>query len=97
MSNVSYLSAEQQCRIYVEKQRQKARRAAADRAIADSLGKLAEHHGGIVVLGALIRYVGSLLIEAADRNVMIECRRYLTRKIVRSVVRGFLTRHHLLH
>ena len=98
MSNVlSFKSADQQCLEYVEKERMKRKRAAADKALADHLDKMAIQHGAVVTLGAVMRYVGNLLIVAADRPLMAECRRYLTRKIVRSALHRLLTKSPMLH
>jgi hypothetical protein len=97
MSKVAYMSAEQQCRSYVEQERKKAQRAAAERAVAEAMDKLSAQHGALVVLGALMRYVGLVLAEGGERPVVVQCRRYLTRKIVSAIVRGFLTRLPMLH
>jgi hypothetical protein len=98
MLNVTTIrSADEQCREYVDKERRRRRRAAADRAVSQNLDKLADEYGPVLVLGALMRYVGELLVEAHDRWVIVSCRRYLLRKIARSLVKHLLTRAHVLH
>lgn len=98
MSNVlRFKCAEQQCEEYIAKERSKRKREAADVALAAHLDTMSVEHGTVVTLGALMRYVGVLLVEAADRKVIAECRRYLTRKIVASVLRKLLTTRPMLH
>jgi hypothetical protein len=94
---LQFRSADQQCQEYVEKQRARQKRLLADRVLAAHLGKMSTQFGALVTLGAVMRYVGVLLVEAAEKPVMIECRRYLVRKIVRSIVARVLTRRPMLH
>jgi hypothetical protein len=58
---------------------------------------LALQHGRIMILGALMRYVGLMLVVGAEKPVIHSCCRYLARKIVHSVFRRFLTRPPMLH
>jgi hypothetical protein len=90
-------SADEQCREYVEKERSRKRRAAADRALAGSLNQLAAEHGALVMVGALMRYVGVLLMERAETPCIAVCRGYLLRKISHSVLKHLLTRARILH
>jgi hypothetical protein len=98
MSNVVGIrSAEAQCAEYIEKQRQQRYRRAADQAFAAHLDKMAGQYGALVTLGAVMRYVGLLLVEAADRDAIRLCRGYLARKIVQSATRRLLTGWRMLH
>jgi hypothetical protein len=94
-STVPFKSAAEQCAEYVAKERLKERRREADASIVAHVEQMRRQFGVGLTLGAVIRYVGLLILEA-DSKPLRECRRFLAKCIAISVMRG-LTRARLLH
>lgn len=94
MSNVvKFRSAAEQCAEYVVKERAKQRCQQADRALDLYLNSMHREFGTEATLGALVRYVGSMMLDCSRSAMLRVCRRYLTK----CIVEGILTRARILH
>lgn len=66
MSNViQFRTADEQCAEYVVKQRAKERMQQADRALDLYLNSMHRQFGVEATLGALVRYVGSMMLDCS--------------------------------
>jgi hypothetical protein len=97
MSNSRVRTADEQAREYVERDRLRQRRAAADRAAVQCLVDLRNRYGFEHATGAWVRLTGLMLIEGASRPLVQRCCRVLAKCIAISVWRRVLTRHPMLH
>ena len=94
MSNVvKFKKADEQCAEYVQKQRIKARAQQADRALDLYLNSMHQQFGLEATLGALVRYVGSMMLDCSRSALLRVCRRYL----MKCIVEGVLTRGRIVH
>jgi hypothetical protein len=94
MSNVvKFRTADEQCAEYVVKQRIKQRAQHADRALDLYLNSMHKEFGAEATLGALVRYVGSIMLDCSRSALLRVCRRYLTK----CIVEGVLTRARIIH
>lgn len=92
MSNVKFRSAAEQCNEYVDAQRLQQKRAHADRLIRRHVAEMQREVGITLTLGALIRYVGCLLVDGTNRRAVAQCRRFLAKCIALSVMKGLTPR-----
>jgi hypothetical protein len=98
MSNVvGFRSAREQCRDYVEMQRARAKRAAAERYLNDHLDTMTVKFGATATVCAMVRTVAVMLVEGATKPLIQLCCRSLAKAIGKSVVKRMLTRGRILH
>jgi hypothetical protein len=97
MSSVKSKSASEQCLEHVEKRRFQAKMDEARESLSDHMERMAIRYGAAITVGVLVRYIGVLLLEGAHRPQVVECRGYLLRKIIRSILRSLLTQPPMLH
>jgi hypothetical protein len=98
MSNViQFRSAQEQCRDYVELQRAKSQRAAAERNLNDHLDKMAVKFGATATVCAVVRTVAVMLVEGATKPLIQLCCWSLAKAIGKSALKRMLTRGHILH
>lgn len=94
MSNVIRIrNADELCVEYAIKERAKKRCQQADRALDVYLNIMHRDFGTEATLGALVRYVGSMMLDCSRSALLRVCRWYLTR----CIVEGVLTRGRVIH
>lgn len=93
MSNTKPREADEQCMEWVQRERLKRRRDAADLALELHLKKMTQQFGLTLTLGALFRFVGLLTLETGRSRLLRGCRAYLAKCIVKSL----LTRSRVIH
>jgi hypothetical protein len=97
MSNTAFRTAAEQVSDYVTSQRLAERRKLARGSLCAHILKMQRQFGAEVTVGALVSFVGVLLVDGAHKTLIRHCSGHLMKCILRSTTKWCLTRARLLH